>query len=93
MKMDFNISGLKCDNPNCDYCNLDISFEQYEQFVNYPCPKCGESLLTPQAYKMCLALKSMGNFITKLTGGAKENDSQFRIPLKMDNDGHIGMKK
>ena len=47
MKMDFNISGLKCDNPSCDYSNPDIPFEQYEQFINCPCPKCGQSLLTP----------------------------------------------
>ena len=38
MKMDFNISGLKCDNPSCDYINPDISFER-EQFVNCHCPK------------------------------------------------------
>ena len=93
MKMDFNISGLKCDNPSCDYVNPDIPFEQYEQYVNCPCPKCGQSLLTPQAYKMCLAMKSMGNFITKLTGGAKENDVELRVPLDMDKDGHIGMKR
>ncbi len=94
MKMDFNIQGLKCDNPNCDYCNPEIPFEQYEQFVNYPCPKCGESLLTPQAYKMCVALKSMGKFITKLTGGAKENDVELgAVHLDMDKDGHIGMKR
>ncbi len=93
MKMDFNISGLKCDNPSCDYVNPDIPFEQYEQFVNCPCPKCGQSLLTPQAYKMCVAMKNMGNFITKITGGAKENDSELRAPLNMDKDGHIGMKR
>lgn len=93
MKMDFNIQGLKCDNPNCDYCNPEIPFEQYEQFVNYPCPKCGQSLLTPHAYKMCVAMKSMGNFITKITGGAKENDSEMRIPMEMDKDGHIGIKR
>ena len=94
MKMDFNIQGLKCDNPNCDYCNPEIPFEQYEQFVNSPCPKCGESLLTPQAYKMCVALKSMGKFITKLTGGAKQNDVELgAVNFAMDKDGHIGMKR
>lgn len=93
MKVDFNIQGLKCDNPNCDYCNMEIPFEQYEQFVNYPCPKCGESLLTPQAYKMCVAMKSMGNFISKITGGAKEDDQEIRIPMEMDKDGHIGIKR
>lgn len=93
MKMDFVISGLKCDNPSCDYSNPDIPFEQYEQFVNCPCPKCGQSLLTPQAYKMCVAMKSMGNFITKLTRGAKEGTMEHKVSLEMDEVGHIGIKK
>lgn len=93
MKVDFNIQGLKCDNPNCDFCNHDIPFEKYEEFVNYPCPKCGQPLLTPQAYKMCLAMKKMGNFITTLTGGSRENDPELRVPLEMDKDGHVGFKK
>ena len=93
MKMDFNISGLKCDNPSCDYSNPDIPFEQYEQFINCPCPKCGQSLLTPQAYKMCVAMKNMGQFITKITGGEKENSSKVEVPLDMDEYGHVGIKK
>lgn len=93
MKMDFNISGLKCDNPNCDYVDPNIPFEEYEKYVNCPCPKCGQSLLTPQAYKMCLAMKNMGNLITTLTGGAKENDAELRVPLDMNKDGNIEIKR
>lgn len=93
MKVDFNISGLKCDNPDCDYVNHDIPFEQYKQYVNFPCPKCGQPLLTQQAYKMCVAMKTMGSFITKLTGGAKEKYNEYNIPLEMDETGHIGFKK
>lgn len=93
MKARFDIRGLKCDNPNCDFVNPDIPFESYEEFVNYPCPKCGQPLLTPQAYKMCVGMKKLGDFITKITGGAKENDIEVKIPLEMDEDGRIGMKK
>ena len=53
----------------------------------------GTSLLTPQVYKMCIVMKSMGNFITKLTSGDKENDIEHKIPFEMDEAGHIGMKK
>lgn len=35
----------------------------------------------------------MGDFITKLTGVAKENDAEFKVPLDMDKDGYIGMKR
>lgn len=38
--------GLKCDNPKCDFVDMSIAMENYEAWVNKPCPKCGESLLT-----------------------------------------------
>ena len=86
MKAGVEIKGLKCDNPCCDFVNKDIPFEQYEQFIDYPCPKCGQSLLTPQAYKMCVQMKKMADFITKVTGGSKENDPEVIIPLDMDKE-------
>lgn len=92
-KLDSHIQGLQCDNSNCDYSNPDIPFEQYEQFVNCPCPKCGQLLLTPQAYKMYVAMKSMGNLLTKITRGQKENDQELQMLLGMDKDGYISMKK
>ena len=93
MKIDFDIHGLKCDNPHCDYCNPKIPFEDYSKYLNYPCPKCGEPLLTMRAYKMCVALKQMGEFVTKLTSGVKVNDMQVQIPMDMDNNGDISIKK
>lgn len=42
--------GLKCDNPKCDYVDIGISMEDYKNWVNKPCPKCGEVLLTKQDY-------------------------------------------
>lgn len=41
-------SGLVCDNPNCDYVNKEVKFEDYPGWVNKPCPKCGENLLTEE---------------------------------------------
>ena len=93
MKANISGSGLKCDNPNCDYVDPNIPFEEYGNYVNYPCPKCGQPLLTPQAYEMCLKLKSMGDFLTELTGDANENDTELRVSLDMDKDGNIGIKK
>lgn len=94
MKIDTYIHGLKCDNPNCDYVNSNIPFEQYEQFIDYPCPKCGQSLLTIEAYNACVSLKNIGDFISKLTFGAKNNSDMAAIlPMEMDKDGHIRPKK
>ena len=43
--------GIKCDNPKCDYCDLTVKIEEYKSWINKPCPKCGNNLLTKQDYK------------------------------------------
>jgi len=44
-------NGLKCDNPNCDWIDESIGFDGIEEWINRPCPKCGENLLTFDDYK------------------------------------------
>ena len=94
MKMGFFIKGLKCDNPNCEYVDPDIPFEEYEKYVNCPCPICGESLLTPQAYRTCKGLKLLGDAIVKITGYSnKEANYEDAIHLDMDAEGKVSFKK
>lgn len=49
-----NISGLKCD--NCDYEDMSIPLEDYEKYIEKPCPKCGHSLLTQADYDQVMAM-------------------------------------
>ena len=39
-----DIKGIKCD--ACDYTDDDAKLEDFEQYLNVPCPKCGAILLT-----------------------------------------------
>lgn len=62
---------IVCDNTTCDFKikneggdpNADIS-----QFVNMPCPKCGDNLLTEKDYKDSLLFMKGVNFINKWFG-------------------------
>jgi len=38
--------GLKCDNPTCFYADEHITRQDYDLLIGYPCPICGQSLLT-----------------------------------------------
>lgn len=49
--MDVIVKGIKCDNPVCDYNNDNVSYEDYAEWLNRPCPRCGENLLTEADYK------------------------------------------
>jgi ssDNA-binding Zn-finger/Zn-ribbon topoisomerase 1 len=42
-------TGLKCDNPKCDW-NETIKVEDHKKWIGKPCPKCGEVVLTQQDY-------------------------------------------
>ena len=41
-----SVAGIKCDNPECDYRDDTATYEEYDKWLNKPCPKCGENLLT-----------------------------------------------
>lgn len=38
------VKGIKCDNPECDFKDMSVNFEDYKNWVNRPCPKCGTNL-------------------------------------------------
>ena len=44
-------SGLKCDNPTCDWVDETIKIPEYKDWLNKPCPKCGENVLTEEDFE------------------------------------------
>ena len=61
-----SISGIKCDNTLCDYRDDSVSVESYPQWINKPCPKCGENLLTEEDFRNAEMLLSIGHLINSL---------------------------
>ncbi len=51
--------GIKCDNPKCDYVDESVKMEDYDQWLNKPCPKCGENLLNEEDYFMVKTLLAL----------------------------------
>lgn len=46
-------SNLICDNKNCDYIDKTVLHkDNLEFFINKPCPKCSENLLTLEDYQL-----------------------------------------
>ena len=67
MKKNIEIEGggIKCDNPDCDYVKDDVHMTEYEQWVNKPCPKCGENLMTKEDY---LKIQAMLQIVDMVNG-------------------------
>ena len=59
--------GIKCDNKSCDYRCEDVKNEEYKDWINKPCPKCGENLLTIEDYNNLMTLFETVKFINKFT--------------------------
>jgi hypothetical protein len=49
-----------CDNPNCNYNVVNesgkVDLKELNTYLNKPCPKCGENLLTEEDYKNLVRL-------------------------------------
>lgn len=43
-------SGIMCDNPGCSYLDKTVSDDNLKEWINIPCPLCGENLLTQEDY-------------------------------------------
>ena len=59
--------GLKCDNPNCDWEDDSIKNEDYINYINTPCPKCGENVLTQEDYDNAMKVVYVSEFINSMT--------------------------
>ena len=58
---------IVCDNPDCDFTFPYVSGSEKTllAFINMPCPKCGQTLLTPEDYLMSERLMKAVNRINK----------------------------
>jgi hypothetical protein len=59
--------GLICDNPNCDWCDMNIKDEDIHLHINAKCPICGDIILTQEDYDNGLKLRNVIDFINLLS--------------------------
>ena len=92
--IDISIVGLKCDNETCDYEDNTVKFEDYDQYLNKPCPECGESLLTPEDLETSKQMRAIANMINGMgealfPEGDEKFASRVQVELKMKGDGSV----
>ena len=59
--------GLQCDNPECDWSDMTIVFADYPQYINAPCPKCDENILTEEDHNLVVELRKMVTMFNNMT--------------------------
>lgn len=96
---ELNIYGIKCDNPECDYKNMDVKYEEYPQWLNKECPNCGANLLTEQDLKSTKELIEMVKAANRFARDIGLNDLELpktpkvALPVEMNGTGEITFGK
>jgi hypothetical protein len=92
--VEFQVRGIKCDNPSCDFIDPTVEVEEFPAWVNRLCPNCGENLLTEGDYDNVTRMLSFTNLINELAvNGAlgfaqpDENGNFEPLALEIDHNG------
>jgi hypothetical protein len=83
----FNVMGIKCDTPTCDYNDPSVKVEDYKDWVNKPCPKCGGNLLTEQDYATVQLMMQITAFANQHLPAPDPNEKKVRLAVELDGSG------
>ena len=85
--------GIKCDNPNCDFRDMSVRFEDYPKWLNRPCPKCGQNLLTEADLRTTKRAMHMAKIINFILRNKKLNpDNRVAGEIEMNGTGKMKIK-
>ncbi|MET3505476.1 hypothetical protein [Halalkalibacter oceani] len=87
-----NITGIKCDTKDCDYNDDSVKVEEYSEWLNKPCPKCGGNLLTQDDYDNVRMMINLTNVLNAVLPTPTEDEEFFNIKVDMNGTGKIDMK-
>lgn len=87
--LEINMSGLKCDNPTCDYVDISIDVKDYEKWVNVKCPKCGEILLTEADYNNTKFLLEIVDLANKIFPKRRDDEKDATMTVEMNGSGDM----
>ena len=85
--LELNIKGIKCD--VCDYKAEDVKVEDYSEWLNKPCPKCGANLLTQEDFDTTMMLLSMVNHLNEILPPPKQDEEVVTANIEMNGTGSI----
>ena len=75
------VQGIKCDNPECDYKDMSVKYEDYPKWIDKPCPCCGSNLLTKHDYEVTKFLVKMSSMLGKINVPDEKVDTMVHVKL------------
>lgn len=83
--------GIKCDNEDCDYKDMEADFDP-DEYLNKPCPQCGSNLFTLEDYQLLQSLEGAADIVNELFAGVDLTESP-EVGVRISSDGAGGIKE
>lgn len=86
--------GVYCDNPSCDWSDEAVNMTDSDKYLNKPCPKCGEIVLTQEDLNKSKKLMDAINLINSMSPEEFEKLSALQDELSDDDiiDAYLKLK-
>ena len=88
-----HIRGIKCDAEGCDYRDDSAELENYEEYLNKPCPECGANLLTEADMATVKMMIEMAEQVNSLLGDQVPSKDMATVNVDMDGSGGVTLGK
>lgn len=72
-RIEIEESGIMCDNPECVYENASVTHETLIEWIDRPCPNCGQNLLTEEDYLADQQVVAAAEYINSLS------DEEYKV--------------
>lgn len=81
------IKGIQCD--SCDFKDPEVKVEDYPNWLNKPCPTCGENLLTQADFDNVQILLKSVELANKDFKPSQNNEPKIGGQIKMNGTGSM----
>lgn len=78
------VVGIKCDNPECNFRDDSVQYEDYYLWLNKPCPKCGQNLLTEKDFMKCQKIMKFSKFLGKFIKLPKDYNGEMDVKIRVN---------
>lgn len=85
--LELHFTGIKCD--ACDYKNKDVRVEEYIDWLNKPCPKCGANLLTQEDFDTVQILIELASKVNQYSLPVVEDEERIIVSAELNGTGNI----
>lgn len=88
-QLKMNVGGIKCDNKDCDFKDMEVLFRDYDKWLNKPCPKCGSNLLTRKDFNNTKLLVDLTTLLKDILPESEDGEEMFKMSANFDGTGKV----